>query len=252
MDVGPAHRDLQDLVQPETDKTANDRAVVALAARLDAQLTERVLQAQASATQRRPDNQHLFESALAFPEAVANDLDQPLLVVADEFQHVVDLAVYPPFDAGRKLPAEDARNRLLAVVRAHIEAARRVGWVVTGSSVRLLQDILNAGPLMGRTGRVGSSPTTASSRPRGTSHPRVACTRRRCRTCRRSAPPSPRGAERQTSSGIDVVMTRRAEREDVAATTRYSDTTEDDVHAVLRHTRGAATSWTRQDSRQQR
>jgi hypothetical protein len=91
-----------------------------------------------------------FESALALPEAVADDLDQPFLVVADEFQHVVDLAVYPPFDAGRKLSAVEARNRLLAVVRAHVESARRVGWVVTGSSVRLLQDILNARPLMGR------------------------------------------------------------------------------------------------------
>jgi hypothetical protein len=136
--------------EPELDRTADDRSILALAARLDARLGEQVIRAQTAATQRRPDNQHLFESALAFPEAIAVALDQPFLVVADEFQHIVDLAVYPPFDAGRRLRTGEARQRLLGVVRHELENAVRVGWVVTGSSIRLMQDVLNAGPLMGR------------------------------------------------------------------------------------------------------
>ncbi|HET7771101.1 MAG TPA: hypothetical protein VFN74_20185, partial [Chloroflexota bacterium] len=95
------------------------------------------------------------------PEEVARAADTPLLVIADEFQHITDLAVYPPFDAGRRRSVEEARQSLLAVVRAHIERRPRVGWVITGSGVRLLRSILGEGPLMGRFDEILMGPFDA-------------------------------------------------------------------------------------------
>ncbi|MHB1161366.1 MAG: AAA family ATPase [Chloroflexota bacterium] len=99
---------------------------------------------------RRFDGQQVFSAAVTFPEDVAHALNRAVLVIADEFQHILDLAVYPPF-GGNRMPAGDAAvQRLLQVFRALVERRPNVGWVVTGSGVRLLRHILGEGPLMGR------------------------------------------------------------------------------------------------------
>lgn len=132
------------------DKTANDLAVLSLAFQLDPELGSQVAQAQTAAGNRRPDNHELFVTALTFPETIAASLSQPFIVLADEFQHLVALAAYAPFGGGSRRRTEEAEEHLLGTVRAHIERPLHVGWVATGSSVRLLQRILGQGPLMGR------------------------------------------------------------------------------------------------------
>lgn len=137
-------------VQVPLDKTASDQAVLSLAYQLDGRLAGHVAQAQTMAANRRPDNHALLVMALTFPEVVAAALSQPFIVLADEFQHLVSLAAYAPFSGGSRRRTDDAEEHLLGTVRAHIERPLHVGWVVTGSSVRLLQRILGQGPLMGR------------------------------------------------------------------------------------------------------
>ncbi|MBI4491899.1 MAG: hypothetical protein HY690_03800 [Chloroflexi bacterium] len=132
------------------DKTAADPAVLALALRLNPQLGEHVARAQTATAVRRPDNHALFVMALTFPQTIAAALEQPFLVLADEFQHIVALATYAPFGGGSRRRTEEAQEHLLGTIRAHIERPLHVGWVATGSSVRLLQHILGHGPLMGR------------------------------------------------------------------------------------------------------
>lgn len=135
--------------------------IAGLAGTLDARLAPVVARALTLTQARKVDGQEAFAAALAFPEEVSRAVDLPLLVIADEFQHITDLAVYPPFDAGRRRSVEAARHSLLAVVRAHIERRPRVGWVVTGSAVRLLRSILGTGPLMGRFDEILMGPFEA-------------------------------------------------------------------------------------------
>lgn len=139
-------------------KAAEDNEVTATAGALGPAVAEQVLRAFAAAGARKVDHQRLLEMALSFPEVVAEVAEEPLLVFADEFQHVADLAVYPPFEGARRRSVEDARLALLGVVRAQIERPNHVGWVVTGSSVRLLQHMLGTGPLMGRFDMVQVQP----------------------------------------------------------------------------------------------
>lgn len=108
------------------------------------------LRALALVEARRPDGQQVFSAAVTFPEEVATALNRPILVLADEFQHILDLAVYPPFSTGGRSASAQGQARLLGVLRALIERRPHVGWVVTGSSVRLLRRVLGEGPLMGR------------------------------------------------------------------------------------------------------
>lgn len=135
--------------------------MASLAAALDPRLAPEVSRALALTQARRIDGQEVLAAALAFPENISQVVDTPLLVIADEFQHLTDLAVYPPFDGGRRRSVEAARLSLLAVVRAHIERRPRVGWVVTGSGVRLLRSILGKGPLMGRFDEIQVGPFDA-------------------------------------------------------------------------------------------
>ena len=135
---------------PLVGKTAGDAEIAGLAGALGPDVSDLAQRAIAAASARKADPQHLLETGLSFPERVSAVTGEPFLVFADEFQHIVDLAVYPPFDAGRRRKEEDARGALLGVVRAQIERPNHVGWLVTGSSVRMLQTLLGSGPLMGR------------------------------------------------------------------------------------------------------
>ncbi len=107
---------------------------------------------------RRPDGQQVFSLAVSLPEEIARAAQSPVIVFADEFQHVTDLAVYPPFAGGRRKRQEDAQRELLQVFRAQVERRPQVGWVVTGSGVRLLRHLLGAGPLMGRFDEIALEP----------------------------------------------------------------------------------------------
>lgn len=98
----------------------------------------------------RPDNEQLFTVATRLPEQAARATGVPVIVLADEFQHIVDLATYPPFRRGRGPVSPADRERVLKVLRPAIERREHVGWIVTGSSVRLMLEILGKGPLMGR------------------------------------------------------------------------------------------------------
>jgi hypothetical protein len=102
------------------------------------------------AGERRPDGQQLFQTALALPGEVAEATSTPMVVFADEFQHILNLATYPPFRTGRGRSGVEAQANVLRVFRAGTERRPHVGWVVTGSSVRLLREILGQGALMGR------------------------------------------------------------------------------------------------------
>lgn len=132
------------------DKTQADPALLALAIQIDPRLGEQVARVQTAAAARRPDNHLLLAMALTFPETIARMLAEPMLVLADEFQHIVALAIYAPFGGGSRRSTAEAEEHLLGTIRAHLERPEHVGWVATGSSVRLLQRILGQGPLMGR------------------------------------------------------------------------------------------------------
>jgi hypothetical protein len=99
---------------------------------------------------RRADAQDLLSAALAFPQEIVEATGAPMLVLADEFQYILDLAAYAPFDGGRRNRMEKAQEQVLSVIREQLERQQGVGWVVTGSAVRLMQRILREGPLMGR------------------------------------------------------------------------------------------------------
>jgi hypothetical protein len=135
---------------PLPSRIAGPVEIAAVAGALGTDLAGLVAGALARANARRPDAQDLLAGALRFPEEVARSIDRPLLVFADEFQHLVDLASYPPFDGGRRRSVEEAQRQLLQVFRAHVERPLRVGWVVSGSAVRLMQRVLRDGALMGR------------------------------------------------------------------------------------------------------
>ena len=98
----------------------------------------------------RPDGHQLFTTAIRLPEAAAHATGTPVVVLADEFQHIVDLATYPPFRAGRGPIGKSDQGRILAALRPAIERREHVGWIVTGSSIRLMMEVLGSGPLMGR------------------------------------------------------------------------------------------------------
>lgn len=100
--------------------------------------------------QRKPDGQMLFSSAAGFPAEFAQATGTPLIVCADEFQKVLDLAIYAPFSAGRARKREEAEEMLLHVFRPAVEGRAHCGWVITGSSIRVLMRVLEEGPLNGR------------------------------------------------------------------------------------------------------
>src|SRR5216683_2795784 len=135
---------------PRTSRIAGPVEIAGAAGALGSDLAGLVTGALARANARRPGAGELLAAALSFPEEVARSIGRPLLVFADEFQHLVDLASYPPFDGGRRRSVEEAQRQLLQVFRAHVERQPRVGWVVSGSAVRLMQRVLRDGPLMGR------------------------------------------------------------------------------------------------------
>lgn len=98
----------------------------------------------------RPDGHQVFVAATSLPEEAARATGIPVIVLVDEFQHIADLSAYAPFRARGGVPSRAARDKLLSVFRATVERRPGVGWVVTGSGIRLMTEILGQGPLMGR------------------------------------------------------------------------------------------------------
>ncbi|MBI4493652.1 MAG: ATP-binding protein [Chloroflexi bacterium] len=135
---------------PPLPKMAGPIEIVAEAATHGREVAALVQRSLPLAQVRRFDGQQVFSAAVSFPAEVGATLNSPLLVLADEFQHLLDLAVYRPFGGSGRSAGEAAQQRLLQVVRALVEGRPHVGWVVTGSGVRLLRRILGEGPLMGR------------------------------------------------------------------------------------------------------
>lgn len=125
-------------------------AIASAAAPFGRPVSDAVAEALGIAGEARPDGRRLFVAATTFPERIATASGLAVMVHADEFQHVADLATYPPFRIGRGRSNERSVENVLKVLRPLVERRPRVGWVVTGSSVRILTDILGHGPLMGR------------------------------------------------------------------------------------------------------
>lgn len=132
------------------DATATTAELATEAALLDPELGRVVGAAIRLLSDRTADGHRVFAVASGLPAAAGRASGIPVLVLADEFQHIVDLAGYAPFRARGGTPGEKARQKLLEVFRAATERQAGAGWVVTGSAVRLMLDILEAGPLMGR------------------------------------------------------------------------------------------------------
>lgn len=102
------------------------------------------------AASARPEGHQLFITATTLPEEIARETKRPVMVFADEFQHLTDLGAYPPFRKGRGVAGTGSEENVLRAFRSAVERRPGVGWIVTGSSVRLLHDTLAKGALMGR------------------------------------------------------------------------------------------------------
>lgn len=136
--------------EPALGQAPSPIQIAAAAATFGTSVSSVVGDALRTAAEARPNGQRVFVAATALPEQIAAASGLPVMVHADEFQHLRDLATYSPFRTGRGRPTAADFQNLLKAFRPAIERRSRVGWVVTGSSIRLLTDILGKGPLMGR------------------------------------------------------------------------------------------------------
>jgi len=137
--------------RPEIGPAATTDELAAEAAVVDPGLATAIARALRLYRTARPDGHQVFMAATTLPEEAARATGIPVIVLADEFQHLLDVASYAPFRAGRGGPASKAaRENVLKAFRTAVERKPGVGWVVTGSSIRLMGEILGAGSLMGR------------------------------------------------------------------------------------------------------
>jgi hypothetical protein len=136
--------------RPTLGQAPSPTDIAAAAAGFNEHVSSVISDALRIVSEARPDGQRVFVAATTLPERIAAASGRPVMVHADEFQHIQDLATYSPFRTGRGRAAPAAFQNVLKVLRPAIERRPRVGWVITGSSTRLLTDILGKGPLMGR------------------------------------------------------------------------------------------------------
>lgn len=89
------------------------------------------------------DQALLYELALGFPQELAEELAQAIMIFIDEFQYLMDLGRYKDIGDPRRL------------FRANLERQNMVGYVIAGSEITILEDALQAhtSPLFGMFAR---------------------------------------------------------------------------------------------------
>lgn len=87
---------------------------------------------------KKPDQSFLLETSIDFPEQLARETGIPLLLFLDEFQYLFDLRRF-----GDLKPAR--------VFRARVQKQKGVGYVIAGSAVSVMEDVLGSSesPLFG-------------------------------------------------------------------------------------------------------
>ncbi len=138
---------------------AGNVEIAASAARLGQAVSEVTQRALALAAERRPTGDRLLTAGASFPEEAGAALGVPVIVVMDEFQHVAHLANFQPYRAAGR-STQESLELLLGALRPHVERRRHCGWLVTGSSVRMITEMLST-RLMGRFDEIRLGPLDA-------------------------------------------------------------------------------------------
>lgn len=95
---------------------------------------------------QKPDQSLLFDLALSFPQRLAQELGRELLVFIDEFQEITKLREYRSI------------GDPLAVFRAILQRHNMVGYVIAGSAMSIMDEMMSSGPLLGMFSRQNLGP----------------------------------------------------------------------------------------------
>ncbi len=95
---------------------------------------------------QKPGQALLFDLALSFPQRLAEELGRSVLLFIDEFQEIGKLGQYR------------AIGDPLATLRAILQRQNMVGYVIAGSALSIMDEMMASGPLLGMFTRQSLGP----------------------------------------------------------------------------------------------